>query len=59
MTIEFPDDLAQPLYERWRDRLEDARRLYVAEQNERTRADYLRVLTKFADLVLRGQRPED
>jgi len=59
MTIEFPDDLAQRLRECWREKLENARRLYVEDQNERTRADYLRVLTKFADLVLRGQRPED
>jgi hypothetical protein len=59
MTIEFPDDLAQPLHERSRDRLEDARRLYIEDQNERTRADYLGVLTKFADLVLRGECPED
>ena len=54
MGIEFPDGTARQLHDRWRDEV-DAYCRYLEQRNEETRAEYLRFLRIFTDLVVRNK----
>ena len=59
MTIDFPDGVARRLHARWRCKLEEARRRYSNDQTEETRAEYLKMLQVFTDLIIRGKLPSE
>ena len=59
LLIDFPDGVARRLHKRWREMLAEAQRRYKENPNSETKAEYLRVLKQFADLVLRGKLPRD
>jgi len=54
----FPDGTTRKLHDPWRRRLEKAERRYGAAKNKESRAEYLRILRIFSDLVLRYKLPE-
>jgi hypothetical protein len=47
------------LDDRWREKLAEARSQFELNRNERTKAEYLRVLGIFTDLVLRDILPDE
>jgi hypothetical protein len=58
-VISFPDGVARRLHDPWREKLKEAQLRYTAARNEENRAEYLRVLKAFSDLVLRSKIPEE
>jgi hypothetical protein len=56
--IAFPDGTTRKLHDPWRWRLEEAERRYRDAKNKESRAEYLRILRIFSDLVLRYKLPE-
>jgi hypothetical protein len=57
--IAFPDGTTRKLHNPWRWKLEEAEWRYRDAKNEETRAEYLRMLRIFSDLVLRYKLPEE
>ena len=57
MPILLKADAAEASEELWRRRLSEARLLYDVERTPGAKADYLRVLKQFTDLVLRREEP--
>ena len=55
--IAFQDGTTRKLRDPWRWRLEEAERRYRDEKNTESRAEYLRILRIFSDLVLRYKLP--
>lgn len=58
MEISFPDGVAWRLHETWRKKLFEAELRYTRNRNAETKAEYLRVLKIFKDLVLYGIVPK-
>jgi hypothetical protein len=58
MVITFPDGAAWRLHETWRMKLFEAERRYTQDRNEKTKAEYLRILRTFKDLVVYGIVPQ-
>lgn len=56
--IEFPDGVPRKSHALWREKLADAQRRYRENPNPETKAEYVRVLKAFADLVLRYKLPD-
>jgi hypothetical protein len=56
--IAFPDGTTRKLHVPWRLRLEEAERSYQDAKSKESRAEYLRILKTFSDLVLRYKLPE-
>jgi hypothetical protein len=59
VVIDFPDGTSRRLHERWREKLTEAQRRYIEERDKVTKAEYLRILKAFSDLVVRGKVPPD
>lgn len=57
MTVQFPDGTVPRLRALWRERLAEATTRYLENRTPQTRADYLRVLKVFADLVNHDKIP--
>ena len=57
--IAFPDGTTRKLHDPWRWRLEEAERRYRDAKSKESRAEYLRILKTFSDLVLRYRLPEE
>jgi hypothetical protein len=57
MEISFPDEVGWELHETWRARLFEAQSRYKQNRNRETKAEYMRVLTTFKDLVFYGFVP--
>jgi hypothetical protein len=57
--IAFPDGTAIKLYNPWRWKLEEAERRYRTAKSTESRAEYLRILRIFSDLVLRYKLPQE
>lgn len=55
--IQFPDGTDRRLHDRWSENLGEAQACYQGNRNEETKAEYLRVLQIFTDLVLRDKAP--
>ena len=53
-----PNDL-QPVEERLRAKLAEVQRRYKSERSHEAKADYLRTLRVFTDLVMYKKRPSD
>ena len=58
MMISFPDGVARRLHETWRVKLFEAECRYTQDRNDKTKAEYLRVLRIFKDLVVYGIVPQ-
>ena len=52
MVVNFPDEIAWRLHETWRAKLFEAEFRYTQDRNDETKAQYLRMLREFKDLVL-------
>jgi hypothetical protein len=59
MTVDFPDGVLRRLHDSWRDKLADAYCRYSDNRTAETRAEYLKVLKTFTDIVVRHQPPPD
>ena len=57
MEITFPDEAAWSIHETWRARLLEAQDRYAQNRNHETKAEYMRVLRAFKDLVMYGILP--
>ena len=57
MEISFPDEAAWSIHETWRVRLFEAQYRYAQNRNHETKAEYMRVLRAFKDLVMYGIVP--
>jgi hypothetical protein len=58
MEISFPDGVASRLDETWRAKLFEAEFRYAQDRNNETKAEYLRLLRTFKDLVLYDILPQ-
>jgi hypothetical protein len=58
MVITSPDGAVWSLHETWRKKLFEAELRYTQNRNAETKAEYLRVLKIFKDLVLYGIMPK-
>ena len=59
MAISSPDGVEWKLHEVWRARLLEAQHRYARNRNHETKAEYMRVLRAFKDLVFYGIVPQD
>ena len=59
MTISFADCIDCGLDDVWRARLLEAGHRFTQNKNDENRAEYMRVLRIFKDLVLDGIVPKD
>ena len=57
MIVGFPDGTTRKLHDPWHWTLEEAERRYDNARNEESRAEYLRILKVFSDLVLQYKLP--
>ena len=58
MEISLPDVVASRLHETWRAKLFEAELRYAQDRNNETKAEYLRLLRTFKDLVLYDILPQ-
>jgi hypothetical protein len=58
MVITFPDGVAWRLRETWRAKLFEAELRYTQSRNAETKAEYMRVLRIFKDLVVYDILPQ-
>jgi hypothetical protein len=59
MEISFPDEAALELHAMWRARLFEAQLEYAQNRNPETKAEYMRVLSAFRDLVFYRIEPQN
>ena len=60
MAISFSDCIdCSSLHDAWRARLLEAERRFTQNQNDESRAEYMRILKIFKDLVLYGILPRE
>jgi hypothetical protein len=59
MVITSPDGAEWRLHETWRARLVEAERRFSEDRNAETKAEYMRILKIFKDLVLYDIVPKD
>ena len=59
MAISYSDCVAWTLHDTWRARLLEVEHCFVQNPNEENRAEYLRVLAIFRDLVVYGISPRE
>lgn len=57
MTVDFPDGVPRPLHDCWRDKFDDAYAHYSENPTPENRAEVMRILRIFADLMLRDKLP--
>ena len=58
MVVTFPGGIAWRLHETWRAKLFEAEFRYAQDRNDETKAEYLRMLRTFKDLVLYDILPQ-
>ena len=59
MALSYSDCVDWTLHDAWRARLLEVEHLFTQNQNDESRAEYLRVLAIFKDLVVYGILPRE